>query len=217
MIINSLRAAALLTAIAALTACGTTPKADAGAKPAAAEAETACSALKVPTTPVEKENAKITLVGKPCETGGAKKNYVAVGVSAVNAGTKKALLRITVRYTWTKKYSTTPGSFETTAFMQGIAPGATGTHDLSGTHVLDLKPGTPVEATVVKVERTDEQPLATDAPTDSGTTGSKGDSNSTGTVTPGAYCDRAGATGRTSKGTRMTCKTASDGRLRWKS
>ncbi|PVD04497.1 hypothetical protein [Streptomyces sp. CS014] len=36
-------------------------------------------------------------------------------------------------------------------------------------------------------------------------------------VSPGAYCSPAGATGRTSKGTPMTCRTAADGKLRWKS
>jgi len=37
------------------------------------------------------------------------------------------------------------------------------------------------------------------------------------TVTPGAYCSVAGATGLTSKGTKMVCKTtATDSRLRWR-
>jgi hypothetical protein len=37
------------------------------------------------------------------------------------------------------------------------------------------------------------------------------------TVTPGAYCSVEGATGLTSKGTKMVCKTtATDSRLRWR-
>lgn len=36
------------------------------------------------------------------------------------------------------------------------------------------------------------------------------------TVTPGAYCDHAGAVGETSKGTAMVCTVAKGGRLRWK-
>ncbi|MEV4672000.1 hypothetical protein AB0K34_10150 [Actinomadura sp. NPDC049382] len=35
------------------------------------------------------------------------------------------------------------------------------------------------------------------------------------TVTPGAFCDKAGDTGKTDKGTAMVCKTAKDGKLRW--
>jgi hypothetical protein len=38
-----------------------------------------------------------------------------------------------------------------------------------------------------------------------------------GTVRAGSYCSTPGATGRTSAGTLLTCKKASDGKYRWKS
>jgi hypothetical protein len=42
------------------------------------------------------------------------------------------------------------------------------------------------------------------------------DGSSSRTVTPGAHCSPAGAQGKTSAGTLMVCKRASDDTLRWK-
>ncbi|GAA2149428.1 hypothetical protein [Actinomadura napierensis] len=41
--------------------------------------------------------------------------------------------------------------------------------------------------------------------------------DTTGVVTPGAFCSPAGATGHTAKGTPMVCAPGSDGKLRWRS
>lgn len=40
--------------------------------------------------------------------------------------------------------------------------------------------------------------------------------DTSGSVHPGAFCSSEGAMGTSSKGTILTCKTAKDGRLRWK-